>query len=195
MKRRGYKESIIKKSFSKAHSISRSSLLQYKEKLKCKRTSCVLTYHPCLRNRFNTIRGHWTSVEKNSKLSKVFPESPMVAFKHPNSLKNLLLRTCQSLEARVTPVETHTSKVVNICNTRHRIPVRSPENSKHYFALLIARVQMLFTFLSVLFVASNTLASLSSPSTNAWMDTGVTLQKAISSCLITVSRISTEWKS
>ena len=30
---------------------------------------------------------------------------------------------------------------------------------------------MLFTFLSVPFVASNTLASLSSPSTNAWMDT------------------------
>jgi hypothetical protein len=89
---------------------------------------------------------------------------------------------CQSLEARVTPVETHTAMVVNICNTRHRIPVRSPENSKQYFALLIARVQMLFTFLSVLFVASNTLASLSSPSTNAWMDTGVTLQKAISSC-------------
>jgi hypothetical protein len=37
---------------------------------------------------------------------------------------------------------------------------------------------MLFTFLSVPFVASNTLASLSSPSTNAWMDTGVTLQKS-----------------
>jgi hypothetical protein len=37
---------------------------------------------------------------------------------------------------------------------------------------------MLFTFLSVLFVASNTLVSLSRPSTNAWMDTGVTLQKS-----------------
>ena len=38
---------------------------------------------------------------------------------------------------------------VNICKTRHRIPVRSPENSTKYFALLVARVQMLFTFLSV----------------------------------------------
>ena len=63
---------------------------------------------------------------------------------------------------------------------RHKhidIYIRSPENSTKYVVLLIARVQMLFTFLSVLFVASNTLASLSSPSTNAWMDTGVTLQK------------------
>jgi hypothetical protein len=32
LKRRGYKQSIIKKSFNKAHNISRSSLLQYKEK-------------------------------------------------------------------------------------------------------------------------------------------------------------------
>jgi hypothetical protein len=51
-----------------------------------------------------------------------------------------------------------------------------PEHSTKYFALLIARVQMLFTFLSVPFVASKTLASLN----NAWMDTEVTLQKDIS---------------
>ena len=92
LKRRGYKQSIIKKSFNKTNNISRSSLLQYKEKQKCKRTPGVLTYHPCLRNSFNTIRGHWTSVEKKFKLSKVFPEPPMVAFKQPNSLRNLLVR-------------------------------------------------------------------------------------------------------
>jgi hypothetical protein len=37
------------------------------------------------------IRGHWTYVETNSKLSKIFPEPPMVAFKQPNSLRNLLV--------------------------------------------------------------------------------------------------------
>jgi hypothetical protein len=42
---------------------------------------------------------------------------------------------------------------------------------------LMNHMQMLFTFLSAPFVASNTLVSLSSPSTNAWMDTEVTLQK------------------
>jgi hypothetical protein len=44
-------------------------------------------------------------------------------------------------------VETNAANAVNICNTRHRIPVRPPENSTTYFALLIATVQMLFTFL------------------------------------------------
>ena len=86
LKRRGYKQSVIKKT----HNISRSSLLQYKVKQKCKRTPSVLTYHSCLRNSFNTIRR--TSVEKNSKLSKVLPEPPMIAFKEPNSLRNLLVR-------------------------------------------------------------------------------------------------------
>jgi hypothetical protein len=61
---------------------------------------------------------------------------------------------------------------------------------------------MLFTFLGIAFVASNTLASLSTPSTNAWMATGLTLQKShfflwasTSDCLTIDSRISTEWKS
>jgi hypothetical protein len=67
------------------------------------------------------------------------------------------------------------------------IPVMSPENSTKYVALLIARVQMLFTFLSVPFVAFNTLASLSSLSTNAWMDTGVTVQKRHDSSKIFVN--------
>ena len=58
-------------------------------------------------------------------------------------------------------METNAANAVSICNTRHRIPVRSPEHSTKYLALLIAIVQMLFTFLSVPFVASNTLACLS----------------------------------
>ena len=157
LKRRGYKQSIIKKT----HNISRSSLLQYKEKQKCKRTPSVLTYHSCLRNSFNTI--HRTSVEKNSKLSKVLPEPPMIAFKQPNSLRNLLVR------AEISKPNTIMGKIHSCGDKRCKrncIPVRSPENSTQYVVLLIARVQMLFTFLSVLFVASNTLADLSSTSIN-----------------------------
>ena len=45
-----------------------------------------------MRNSCNTIREHWTPVEKNVKLSKVFPEPPMVALKQPNSLRNMLVR-------------------------------------------------------------------------------------------------------
>jgi hypothetical protein len=103
----------------------------------------------------------------------------MIAFKQPNSLRNLLVR------AEISKPNTTMGKSHSCGDKRCKrncIPVRSPENSTQYFVLLIARVQMLFTFLSVLFVASNTLADLSSTSTNPWMDTGVILQKNISSC-------------
>jgi hypothetical protein len=97
-----------------------------------------------------------------------------------------------------THVETNTANVVDICNTCHRIPVRSPENRTTYFVLLIARVHILFTVWRVQCVASNSLASLSSPSTNAWMDTLVTLQTSnffvcasTSDSLTTVSKILT----
>ena len=99
-------------------------------------------------------------------------------------------------------MEKNAANVVDICKSRYYILVRSPENSTKYFVLLIARVQVLFTFLSVPFVASNTLASLSSPSTYVWMDTRVTLQKShfflwasTSDSLTTASRILAEWKS
>ena len=106
LEKRAYKQSIIKKSLSKAHNISRSSLLQYKEKQKCKRTPCVLTYHSCLRKSFNTIREHWTSVEKKSKQHKILHEPPIVTFKQPNSLRSMMVRvaTSKPSTARVTHV-------------------------------------------------------------------------------------------
>ena len=76
LKKRGYKQSIGKKSLNKAHSNSRGSLFQYKENQKCKRTHCVLTYHHCLRNSFNTIREHWASVEKNPNSTTSFLRLP-----------------------------------------------------------------------------------------------------------------------
>ena len=82
----------MKKSLNKAHSNSRGSLFQYKEKQRCKRTHWVLTYHHPLRNSFNTIRELWASVEKQSKQYNNFPAPPMVAFKQPNSVRNLLVR-------------------------------------------------------------------------------------------------------
>jgi hypothetical protein len=48
-------------------------------------------------------------------------------------------------------VETNAANVVNMCNTRHRIPVRSPENSAKYFALLIPSFQIIFKLNQSLF--------------------------------------------
>jgi hypothetical protein len=158
LKKRGYKQSIGKKSLNKAHSNSRGSLFQYKENQKCKRTHCVLTYHHCLRNSFNTIREHWASVEKNPNSTTSFLRLPWLPSNNQTVWETCWCgQRCLSLAhlwAIVIPVDTHTANVVDICNTRHRTPVKSPENSTTYFVLLIARVQILFTYLSVQFVAS-----------------------------------------
>ena len=92
LKNRGYKHKIIKEGFKKAKSQPRADLLQYKQKQKSKRVPCVITYHPSMRHCSRTILRHWPSVEKSSKLSKIFPDPPMVAFKQPDSLKSHLVR-------------------------------------------------------------------------------------------------------
>ena len=184
-----------------------SSLLQHKEKQKCKRTPCVLTYHPCLRNSFNTIRGHWTSVEKHSKLSKVFPEPTMVAFKHQNSLRNLLVRA-EISKPNTTIGKSHScgDKRCKCCkHMQHSSSYTSKITGKQYKIFCTVNCKsanVIYILECVPFVTSNKLASPSSPSTNAWMDTEVTLQKrhfflwaSTPDCMTTLSRISTEWKS
>ena len=92
LKKRGYKQQVINGSFKKADQFNRNELLQYREKRKNNRVPFVITYHPSLRNLPGIIREHWKSVERNSDLSKMFPEPPVMAFRKPSSLKNLLVR-------------------------------------------------------------------------------------------------------
>jgi hypothetical protein len=98
-------------------------------------------------------------------------------------------------------VETNAANVVDII-MQHSSSYTSKVTGKQYKMFCTVNLQLLFTFLSVPLVASNTLANLSSPSTIAWMETWVTLQispfflwASTSDCLTTASRILTEWKS
>ena len=101
----------------------------------------------------------------------VFPHPPMIAFKQPNSLRTLLVRA-EISKPNTIMGKSHSCGDKRLKCFRHMQHSSSynskvTENSTTYFVLLIARVQMLFTFFSVPSVASNTLASLRSPSTNA----------------------------
>ena len=105
-----------------------------------------------------------------STLSKVFPEPTMVAFKQPHSLGNLLV-WAEIATHNTTIGKSHScgEKCCKYCrHMQHSSSYTSKVTGKQYniFVLLIARVQILFTSLSVPFVASNMLASVSSHSTN-----------------------------
>ena len=59
LQKRGYNKNTIDKGFSKANSLAREDLLEYKEKKVNNRIPFVVTYHPALRNVSSTIREHW----------------------------------------------------------------------------------------------------------------------------------------
>ena len=92
LKKRGYSNRNIKTGFKKAASVDRKVLLQYNKKKINKRVPFVLTYHPSFKNIARTIREHWTVIQKHPKLSKVFPEPPVMAFRRPKSLRDQLVR-------------------------------------------------------------------------------------------------------
>jgi hypothetical protein len=170
------------------------------------RNVCVLTYHPCLRNSFNTIRGHWTTVEKKSKLSKVFPEPPMVAFKQPNNLRNLLVRAEMS-KPNTTIGKSHScgDKRCKCCkHMQHSSSYTSKVTGKQYkiFCTVNCKSANVIYILECSVCGLQYVGESKQSFHNAWMDTGVTLQKkhfflwaSTPDCLTTVSRISTEWKS
>ena len=89
---RGYKKENIDEGFTRAENFSREELLTYREKKCNKRVPFVLTYHPAFNQLSQIIRENWKEIEKHPKLSIIFPEPPILAFRKPKSLKDRLVR-------------------------------------------------------------------------------------------------------
>ena len=92
LKKRGYNNASINHCFNKASGIDRKDLIQYKEKNANNRVSFVITYHPALSNLSSIVREHWTTIQKHPELCKIFKEPPVLAFRKPKSLKDILVR-------------------------------------------------------------------------------------------------------
>ena len=67
-------------------------LIQYKEKNTNNSVPLVITYHPALSNLSNIVREHWTTIQKHPELCTIFTEPPIMAFRKPKSLKDILVR-------------------------------------------------------------------------------------------------------
>ena len=92
LKKRGYNNASINHCFNKASGIDRKDLIQYKEKNANNRVPFVITYHPALSNLSSIVREHWTTIQKHPELCKIFKELPVLAFRKPKSLKDILVR-------------------------------------------------------------------------------------------------------
>ncbi|XP_071177436.1 uncharacterized protein [Mytilus edulis] len=92
LKSRGYKTQNITDAFDKAKEKDRASLMEYKDKTtRADRIPFVVTFHPDLTNISSSIRKHWRLIENDSSLKEIFPSPPVIAYRRPKNLKDILV--------------------------------------------------------------------------------------------------------
>ena len=89
--KRQYNETTVNKQIAKAKRHDRSSLLTYKPKKKTDRVPLVTTYNPAFNKISNIIKQHSHLLEDNDHLENVFPSSPILAFRRPRNLRDLVV--------------------------------------------------------------------------------------------------------
>ena len=92
LKQRGYNNASINHCFNTASGIDRKDLIQYKEKKTNNRVPFVITSHHVLINLSNIVRKHWTTIQKHPLVCKIFKEPPVLDFRKPKGLRDILVR-------------------------------------------------------------------------------------------------------
>ena len=106
---RNYKKNIVNSAIAKAISIPRSEAI--KRVIRQKQTNrpvFVVTYDPRLPSISKIINKHYrTMISQDPHLKQVFPDPPLIAYKHPPNLKNKLIR------AKLPKINTRPRRVIN----------------------------------------------------------------------------------
>jgi hypothetical protein len=89
---RKYNKNIVKNALDKAREINRDEALQKVIKKKNDRVVLAVKYHPKLPSISKIIVKHWITLTRDTEAKDNFPKPPMVAYKQPPNLKNMLCR-------------------------------------------------------------------------------------------------------
>ncbi len=89
---RKYNKNIVKNALNKAREINRDEALQKVIKKKNDRVVLSVKYHPKLPSISKIIVKHWKTMTRDTEAKDTFPKPPMVAYKQPPNLKNILCR-------------------------------------------------------------------------------------------------------
>ena len=89
----GYKARLINQEMSKANNIPRENLLTYKEKTQTDRIPLVVTYNPQLNKLKKIAKDLQPMLLENPKTRELFPSTPVIAFKQPRNLKQILVNS------------------------------------------------------------------------------------------------------
>jgi hypothetical protein len=88
---RGHDTNHTLEAVDRARNIERSEALKYKSKGALFRVPFVTTYYPKLPHIGTILRKHWHFIENHCYLNSLFPEYPVIAFRRPRNLRDLLV--------------------------------------------------------------------------------------------------------
>ena len=98
---RGFEPSKLKETRQEVGKMDRMDLLKEKEKPKRDpQTIFVCDWHPSLSQAPSILRQHFPVLQSDDHLSKVFTESPTVAFRRPRTIRNIIVRNDINRPAR-----------------------------------------------------------------------------------------------
>lgn len=89
---RGHPEEKVSSQIGKAKAVCREEIIKEKPKKKNNRVPFVTSYNPALPNLSSVIRKHYHVLQGSERLKDIFNEPPIVAFRKPKSIKQLLVR-------------------------------------------------------------------------------------------------------
>ena len=81
------------KQVNRALQVPRETLLQYRTKEKSDRVPFVVTYNPALLNLNRILRDLQPLMDNDPRLSTIFPDPPMLAYRQPPNLRKILVRS------------------------------------------------------------------------------------------------------
>ena len=90
---RGYKDHLVSQQIQKAADVPRTeSLESHPPRQRLQRTPLVVTFHPSLSSLPSIARKHLGILHASQRLEKAIPNPPLVSFRRPRNLRNLLVR-------------------------------------------------------------------------------------------------------
>ena len=123
--KRGYNETALRNTATTVASTPRDTLLQYNTtRQKSDRIPLVITYHHKLKPVTSIIHQNYTKmINDNPTMKDIFPEPPVVSFRRPSNLSNILVRAnhvvrksydVKSSRSRLDPLMNHSGSITNV---------------------------------------------------------------------------------
>ena len=101
---RGYHEQHLENEFKRALDTSREACLQLKSNQeKPARIPLVVTYHPILPSFHLTTKRHLSILHASERLRRAFEHPPLIAFRRPRNLRDLLVRATLTTKPHESP--------------------------------------------------------------------------------------------